>query len=215
MSIIKHIAPLFIIYILFAAAGCKKDDFISFNKPFTITSASGGGTKAPDTVITDSDAYIHHTQYKVGTQGVITSVSGDTLVLKYHENVNVYLPARGYVLSYSVHLTDDFSPSTLKNFDFIIIDADGHVNYNWADDNLSNIPQKTVKDSMINNTDMTVINVHRLFTFSKTYANHAAAVGAQDSIMKITTDKISYSAYVLFTKTYPATVTSALITYTK
>jgi hypothetical protein len=218
MSIIKRIPTLFLIYILIAA-GCKKDDFISYNKPFTVANTGGApttsGGKAADSVITDSDAFIHHIQYKAGAQQVVTSISGDTLVLKYHENVSIYLPARGYVLSYSVHLVDDFSQSVLKNFDFIIIDAAGHVNFNWADDNLSNIPQKTVKDSTINNTDMTVITAHRLFTFSKAYADHATAVNARDSIMKIKTDKINYSAYVLFTKTYPVTVTSALIIYTE
>jgi hypothetical protein len=188
------------IVLMMIMAGCKKSQ------------AAGPVTAKP----IDTDAFIHQISFAAPNQYVATSVSGDTLRMIYYENISIYLPSQGYKFSYALHLIENFNNSTLKNFQYTTIDAEGDVDVNWVDNNLNNIGSaKTVKDTTINNLVVTEVTVQRPFTFSKAYADNQAAVNEENAILKITTDKINFSSYVYFTTTYPATNTDIPVYYVK
>jgi hypothetical protein len=196
MKQIKYILPLLALFIAFA--GCKKS-----------TDAS-----TPAKVI-DTNLFIHQISFAAPPQYTGVKVEGDTTSLIYNENVNIFLPKQGYVLSYAVHLKEDFSSSALASFTFTTVDAEGDVTTNWVDDNLNNITAKTIKDTTLNNIAMVEITVKRPFMFKKAYANHQAALDEQQYLSTLISDKINFSSYVYFTKTYPATATSAPVVYQK
>jgi hypothetical protein len=196
MKQIKYILPLLALFL--AVAGCRK--------------ASNEST-APKAI--DTNLFIHQISFAAPDQYTGVKVNGDTTSLIYNENVNIFLPKEGYVLSYAVHLKEDFSSSALASFTFTTVDAEGDVTTNWVDDNLNNITAKTVKDTTVNNIAVVQITVKRPFTFKKAYPDHQSALKEQQYLSTLTTDKINFSSYVYFTKTYPATATSTPVYYQK
>lgn len=196
MKYIRYISPLFALFIAFA--GCKK---------------GSNASNAPKVI--DTDLFIHQISFTAPTQYTGVKVDGNTTSLIFNENVNIYLPKQGYELSYAVHLKEDFSSSALASFTFTTVDAEGDVTTNWVDDNLNNITAKTVKDTTVNNIAVVQITVKRPFTFKKVYPDHQSALKEQQYLSTLTTDKINFSSYVYFTKTYPATATSTPVYYQK
>ena len=153
----------------------------------------------------DTDMFIHQISFAAPIQYTGVNVNGNIVSLTYNENVNVFLPKEGYELSYAVHLKEDFTTSALESFTFTTPDTQGKVTTDWVDDNLNEIAAKTVKDTTLNNIAMVKITVKRPFNFTKTFANNQAALNEQDYLSKLLSDKINFSSYVYFTKTYPAT----------
>lgn len=193
----KYFILLPVIIFAFVAASCRKSASVTPSKPI------------------DTDAVIHSITFAIPTQFVATSTSGPKLTMIYYENVSLNIPSKGLDLSYALHLTEDFSPSILANFDYFTIDQAGHINTNWVDGNLNNVSAKTKKDTVINNLPVTRITVQRPFTFYKTYATAAEATDGQTQILARKGDKINFSSYVYFTKTYPASTLTASVLYVK
>jgi hypothetical protein len=163
----------------------------------------------------DTDAVIHQIKFDAPYQFASTKIVGDTLKIIFYENINLLIPKNGFNLSYALHLKEDFSSSSLINFNFTTIDSYGDVTYDWVDDNLNNVKEKAIKDTVVNGTTMTHIIVQRPFTFSKAFATSALASKTEDSLLVLKTDKIIFSSYVYFGKTYPATSTNTSLFYIK
>jgi len=161
----------------------------------------------------DTDLLIHTVKLDTTPQYSAVSVSGTKLTVIWYEDITLLIPTEGYNLSYSVRLEQDFSKTGLANFDFTTFDAYGNITYDWVDDNLNNVIAKTVTDTTIAGAKITKVTVQRPFIFAKTYATNQAAVMGEDSILSRKTDKISFSSYVIFLKTYPATAGSAQMYY--
>jgi hypothetical protein len=195
MKHLKYILPLMM---LFALAGCKK-------------SGDANLVTAP----IDTDLFVHHITFAAPTQFSAGKITSNTITIVYNENVNILVPKLGYELSYALHLKEDFSSTVLKSFSYITVDKQGNITTNWVDDNLNNVSGKTIRDTTVAGIAMVNVNVQRPFTFTKTYANNASAVSALDSIAKLQTDKIIFSSYLYFTKTYPATLTNSNVFYAK
>ena len=196
MKFLRYILPILAFFI--AVTGCNK-------------AANESSPAKP----VDTDLFIHQISFAAPTQYTGVNVTGNIVSLVYNENVNIFLPKEGYELSYAVHLKEDFSSSALESFTFTTPDAQGTVTTNWVDDNLNEIASKTVKDTTLNNVAMVKITVKRPFNFTKTFANNQAALDEQDYLSKLLSDKINFSSYVFFTKTYPATATSTPLLYQK
>ena len=197
MRYFKYLILLPIVIFAFAAASCRKSGNVTPSKPI------------------DTDAVIHSITFTIPTQFVATSTNGPKLTMIYYENVSLDIPSKGLDLSYALHLTEDFSSSTLANFDYFTIDQDGHINVNWVDSNLNNVSAKTEKDTVVNNVPVTRITVQRPFTFSKTYGTAAEATDEQTQLLVRKGDKINFSSYVYFTKTYPASTLTTSVLYVK
>jgi len=195
MRYLKYILP--ILLITFLTISCSKSGLSPTAKPI------------------DTDALIHQISFNAPSQFVATSVAGSKLTMIYYENVSLLIPANGLNLSYALHLEEDFSSAALKSFDYTTVDQSGDVTFDWVDDNLNNVTAKTIKDTVINAAKWSKITVQRPFTFSKTYTDNKSAVSVQDSVLNLKSDKISFSSYVYFTKTYPASTTSVGVYYVK
>jgi len=194
MRYIKYIIP---VLLLFSVLSCRKSEGI---KPVTPI---------------DTDLVIHQIKFSAPYQYASTKVVGDTLKVIYYENVNLYIPSNGFNLSYALHLKEDFSSSVLVSYNFTTVDAYGDVTYDWVDDNLNNVTAKTVKDTVINGASVTHITVQRPFTFFKAFNSTQIATNTQDSLLTLKTNKIVFSSYVYFGKTYPATSDTTNVYYIK
>lgn len=87
---------------------------------------------------------------------------------------------------------------------------------NWVDDNLNNITQKTIKDTVINKVNMVEINVRRQFTFFRVYASNAIAINEQAIFINRTDDVITFTSYCYYNqKNYQAVSNSAKVAYVK
>lgn len=188
---------LILLFVLAVFAGCHKSSVHPITKPV------------------DTNALIHQIKFSAPAQYAAVSVSGTKLTIIYYENVTLLIPAQGLNLSYSIHLKEDFTNSTLINYDFTTIDQSGNVDHNWVDDNLNNVSAKTEKDTTIAGVKTTSIIVQRPFTFTRNYTTNQAAVMGGDSLLNRKTDSIAFSSYVYFTKTYPATFTTSALYYVK
>jgi len=207
----KYLLPILLIF--FVLTGCKKSNDVVPTGQNT-KAITNTGNPLPSAPI-DTDAFIHEINFSAPFQLVVMTVADTKLTMVYYENVNVLIPKDGYTLSYALHLTEDFSKSSLANLDYTTINEAGDINLDWVDDNLNNVTDKKVSDTIVNSIAMKKINVNRQFTFTEDFADNKAALAKRDSLYNINTERIRFSSYVYFTKTYPATVTAAPINYFK
>ena len=165
---------------------------------------------------TDTLTSIYQIIYNESAQKVITSVSGDTLKMLYNEDVSVMLPVKGLDQSYSIHLFQDFTKSSLDGVSYITYDQYNDTNFNWVDDNLNNVKLKTITDTTVNKQLLAKIHVQRPFYFSKVYTSSSLATAAQTALLTKTAETIGFSAYVYFVNVdYPTYTSSAKIVYVK
>jgi hypothetical protein len=193
MRYIKYIFPVLILFLVISS--CKKT-----------------GVNSTKSTAVDTAVLIHEITFGAPIQYVVTSVNGDTLKMIYYENVSLFIPPNGLNLSYALHLTQDFSASLLKNFNYNAYDQYGDYTYDWADDNLNNVT-RTITDTTINGMAMKNVTVERPFIFTKVYTNSQLATAEKDSVNAVTTDKISFGSFVYFGKDYPANTASTSILY--
>ena len=206
----KYLIPILLVF--FVLTGCKKsNDVVPPSGTKVITKSSNPLPSAP----IDTDAFIHQITFSAPFQLVVMSVADTKLTMVYYENVDVLIPKDGYTLSFALHLTEDFSHSSLAKLDYTTVDEAGGVDFDWVDDNLNNVIDKTVSDTTVNSIAMKKINVNRQFTFTEDFADNQAAIAKEDSLYNINTETIRFSSYVYFTKTYPATIMKAPINYFK
>lgn len=161
----------FLIFSAIVIAGCNKNSDVSpknNNGKSSKTTGDGSSQTSKDTTpkLTHDDS-IHMAAFKVNPQVVKTSVSGTKLILIFNENVDLLFSIEAYQKTSAVHLLENFQKTMLAGFDFTTVAEDGNITSNWVDDNLNNVILKSVTDTLINNTKMVKINVHRPFTFSK------------------------------------------------
>ena len=180
-----------------------------------LASCSKRGTVAPAVISSkpDSATILHTVAVSAPTQRTLTTLTDSTLILAFKEDVTLLLPAAGFNQSFSVHLSQDFSASALSKFNYSITTNDGITYYDWVDDNLNNVDQKTVSDTTVNGLEMTKIHVVRTFNFVQQYANEQLALTAQNTILHTNNDKVIVSSYVLFDKAYPTATLIVPIKY--
>jgi len=159
---------------------------------------------------------LHKVFFYADPQQVKTSISGKTLTLKFNENVNLFLTSDGYNQTSAVHLFEDFTKSSLINFDYTTVAQAGNVTFNWVDDNLNNVILKTVKDTVISGKNIVRINVHRTFTFTKVYDSAQMAATEQDYLLNSRQDYINFSSFCYYRqKNYPYSAFTANLVYVK
>ncbi|MGZ3758003.1 MAG: hypothetical protein ACXVAY_07315 [Mucilaginibacter sp.] len=181
-----------------------------------LASCSKNGTVAPNTTTTtkiDSATTLHTVAVTAPVQNTQTSLKDSTLTLIFREDVTLLLTPISYDQSYSVHLSQDFSTTVLAKINYTTTNGKGVSYYDYADDNLNNVGQKTISDTTINGVALKKIHVVRNFSFVKTYPNTQTATNALNTISNTYTDRVTFSSYVLFDKVYPSTSTTAAISY--
>jgi len=213
-----------IIAFVFLLAACSKSGEVSPQNSKKTTTAdstkiSTGGTSTtpPDTTpkLTHDDS-IHMASFIIKPQAVKLSVAGTKLTMVFNENVNLLLTSEGYQKTSAVHLLEDFSHTMLAGFDYTTVAEAGNTTFDWVDDNLNNVIDKTITDTIINKQKMVKINVHRPFTFSKNYSSAQDASNEQALFAAKTTDTIRFSSYCYFEqKNYRPTSSSASLVYSK
>jgi hypothetical protein len=186
----KYILPLLIV---FAFAGCKKTS-ISTNGP--VKNGNGG---TDDNGNDGSGSY--HVDFNVDDQTVLTSVKADTLFLTFQENVSIMLNPKDFENSSAVHLKEDFAKSGLAAYEYKILNEDHVYRYNSVDDNLNNNKIfLTAATVTVNGVKYTKLTLRRDFVFFRAYKLQDLAVEAQTNVLKVTTDKVSFSSYIYYDK---------------
>jgi hypothetical protein len=223
VPIMKRIVIFGLSLLIFAA--CHKDAVVSpQNSTKTTTSSTpsktqtGGSSQTPpDTTpkLTHDDS-IHMAKFAARPQAVKLNVTGAKLSMVFNENVDILLTEEGYQKTSAVHLLEDFTKTMLYGFDFTTVAEGGNTTFDWVDDNLNNVVDKTITDTTINKQKMVKINVHRPFTFSKTYSSGQDAQNEEALFAAKATDTVNFSSYSYYNlKNYPATSTSASMVYSK
>jgi len=215
----RHIFILALLSVVFA--GCSKSGDVTptGNKSSGDASKTSGtpSQTPPDTTpkLTHDDS-IHMVSFKLSAQTVKTSVSGSKLILVFNENVDLLFSQEGYMKISAVHLTEGFGKTMLAGIDYTTVAEGGNTTYDWVDDNLNNVTQKTVADTVINKVKMVKINVHRPFTFTKQYASNKDALSGQAQFIGKTNDTVTFSSYSYYNeKNYQPRTTAAVLVYTE
>lgn len=209
-------------------AGCTKSSNITPQNDNAAktdtTKTSGTGTSAGtgtnsgtalNSGLTHDDS-VHMAVLRIYPQKAKTMVSGPKLIVSYDENVDLFFVASYYQNISAVHLQENFQKSMLAGFDFTTVAAAGNVTLDWVDDNLNNVVQKTVSDTVIDKVNVVKVNVRRTFTFFKTYASSQDALAAQEQFLTQRNDIIGFSSYTYYNqKNYPAVSALVAMSYTK
>ena len=144
------------------------------------------------------------------------ALSDKTVTLKFDENVNILFTEEGYQETYGVFLKEDFSKTLFSGFHFTTVAEAGNTTLDWVDSNLNNVILKSITDTVINNKKMVKINVHREFSFFKTYDSSPEALNEQSLIAKKLDDKVSFSSYCFYNhKYYPARSVTTSVVYSE
>jgi hypothetical protein len=218
---------LFYIFIISAIlfAGCSKSSDVTpqskgSKTPSQDSTKTTTGTKSqapPDTTpkLTHDDS-IHMAAFQIKPQAVKTSVAGTRLTLIFSENIDLLFTAEGYGKTSAVHLHEDFSKTLLSGFDFTTVAGGGNTTLNWVDDNLNNVIQKTVTDTIINKVKMVKINVHRPFTFFKDYPSSQGALDQQKVFLNNAADSVAFTSFAYYNqKNYRPVSASVNLVYSK
>jgi hypothetical protein len=191
-------------------AGCGKNTDVTPQTDKKNTTPGNSTTSA----IRHDDS-IHMAKFDFKPQAVKLNVKGTTLTMVFNENISLLFAPEGYQETYAVHLLENFSGSLLSGFDFTTVAEAGNTTFDWVDDNLNNVTDKTITDTTINKQKMIKINVHRAFTFSKVYPSGKDALNEQAAFVAKTTDSVGFSSYCYYKINYPITSVSVSIVYAK
>jgi hypothetical protein len=188
-------------------SSCRKD-VIDYN-PVNKTTVNGNSIKI------NEDDLLRKITFNPSSQNVKTSVTGSILKLVYTEDVNVLLDAKGYDLSYSIRLNEDFSASALGKLSYTLPAPNGAYTTNWAGNDLKVLTEVIKTDVNVNGKTMVNLHLVRYFTFTKNYASAQEAVTQQTALLNTKTHAVKFTSYVVFGKEYPATTYLGAVVYTK
>jgi len=174
-------------------------------------------TKIPNNgsqVIISEDDLLRKITFSVPVQNVKTSVKDNVLTMVYSEDVSALLNPKGYELSYSIRLNEDFTASALSKYSFTVPSPGGQTT-NWAGNDLKVLTEVTKSNLIVDGKNMVKLQLKRNFTFTKTFPLPQDAVNQQNILLNTKTDVVKFSSFVNFGKNYPLTTASILLVYSK
>jgi len=192
----KYIIALVIIF-----SGCSKNSH-------EIPVPPGGNT-------TSAGSYA--VKFDIAAQNVAAAVKHDTLCLTFHEKLTFLLNPDDYKNSSAFHLKEDFSKSSLKDFQFKVLNEDHVYRYNSIDDNFNNnIPFIAASTVTISGVKYTRLVLQRDIIFFKAFKLQQLATEAQTDILKVSTEQVGFSAWYYYDKKNSNVLnTSAILVYSK
>lgn len=137
----------------------------------------------------------YNVQFEFPAQVGLLSLNGNRLTILYTEKVNFIVNPTDYDQSYSLNLTQDFTPSALAGFDYTTITPNGDKNFNWADPNLNNNQLKGKQDTIVNGLRKIKVMLERDFIFVKEYADANAANNALNALLAKKGDSINFASF--------------------
>lgn len=202
---------ILIISAFYVLTGCRKELMVT--KPSAISVKPANGLDS--TKILTEDDLVHMITIDLGPQTVKTQVTDNKLTMTYTEDVTALLPYKGYDLSFSIRLNEDFSSSGLAKFDYTLPGTNGTTTNNWAGNDLKILNEVTKTQYTFNEQTRVKLHLTRTFTFVKQYITAAIARQAQATFIGTKTDVVTFSTFVVFGKDYPATTAKATLVYVK
>lgn len=202
----RTILPATLLLIV-SLSSCRKDiiDYYPGNK----TSINSNSIKV------NEEDLLRKITFNTSAQNVKTSISGTVLKLVYTRDINVLLDPKGYDLSYSVRLNEDFSASALGRLSYTLPAPNSSYTTDWAGNDLKVLTEVTKTEVNINGKSMVNLHLLRYFTFVKNCVTVQEAVTQQNTLLNTKTDLVKFTSYVAFDKEYPASTVSSVLVYTK
>ncbi|MVN23053.1 hypothetical protein [Mucilaginibacter arboris] len=152
---------------------------------------------------------------KTNPQLVKLTVSSNKLNIVYTEDLTLVLDSNRLAQKCAVHLKEDFTGTTLANFDYQSLTKYGVNATNWVDDNLNNMVVNSSKDTLIAGKMFVKKRITRSFIYQKIYNSSDDASMALNQLLK-QKDIITFSAYYAPTDTETAaTSNTAMLNYVK
>jgi hypothetical protein len=188
-------------------SSCRKD----------VVKINQGGTTIDNgtSVVISEDELLRKITINIPAQQVKTSINGSDLILVYKEDISSVLDPKGYDLSYSIRLNEDFSSSALYKLDYTVPAPNGSYTSGWHGNDLKVLTEVTKTETVVNGKTMVNLRLLRYFTFTRHFNTAQEAVNQQNVLLNTKTDVVKFTAYVVFGKEYPPTATTAGLVYTK
>lgn len=190
-------------------SGCRKDA-ITINPVTTEISNNSGNS-----VSLTEDEKLRKITFDIPAQNVKTSVNATTLTMVYTEDISALLDPKGYDLSFSIRLNEDFLAAALSKFSYTLPAPNGLYTTDWAGNDLKVLNEVTKSSVNVNGKAMMKLHLVRYFTFTKQYGTAQEAINQQVVLLNTKTDVLKFKSYVVFGKEYPATTGSAPLVYSK
>jgi hypothetical protein len=192
---------------ILSLSSCQKENINVNQGGTTITTGT--------TVKVNEDESLRKITINIPAQVVKTFVNENVLTLVYTEDLSAVLDPKGFDLSYSIRLNENFSFSALSRFSYTVPAPNGSYTTDWAGNDLKVLNEVTRTDVNVEGKAMVKLQLTRNFTFTKRYATAQEAINQQNTLLASKTDVVKFTSYVVFGKEYPATTLSALLVYTK
>ncbi|PJJ79441.1 hypothetical protein CLV57_2575 [Mucilaginibacter auburnensis] len=203
----RLLVPVLVVFLGFSS--CKKDiRDVEWNNTGV---SNNNGTSVGLT----EDEKLRQINISIPAQIVKTAVDGSTLKLVYTEDLSALLDPKGYDLSYSIRLNEDFSASALNGLQYTTPGPNGTYTTGWHGNDLKVLSEVTKTDAVVNGKTMVKLHLLRTFTFTKQFASAQEAVNQQNTLLNTKTDAVKFTSYVVFGKDYPASTATAALVYTK
>lgn len=194
--------------VILGFSSCKKDlQSVEWN--------SGIANNNNSSIGLSEDEKLRQVTLNVSAQTVKTSIEGTTLKLVYTEDVSALLDPKGYDLSYSIRLNEDFIGTALNGITYTTPGPDGTYTTGWHGNDLKVLDEVNKTSVVINGKAMVKLHLLRYFTFTKQFGTAQEAVTQQNALVNKKTDVIKFTSYVSFGKDYPASTATATLVYTK
>jgi len=157
-------------------------------------------------------------RFDVADQIAKTRIKGDTLRIDFTQKINFLVDPNEYRRRWALHLTHDFSKSSLNNMRFsALANASGYAN-DWLPINLNDVhpSQITNEDVTVNGQRMVKVTLTRLIEYYNVFANPQAAAEKQNSLVQSNSETVAYTSFYSYGNVYSLpNTTTAKITYTR
>ncbi len=208
----NYVAKTLLVPVLGVALGltsCKKDiQNVEWNN-------NGMTNNNGSSIGLSEDEKLRQITIDIPAQVVKTSVEGNTLNLVYNENISALLDPKGYDLSYSIRLNEDFTGSALNGLQYTTPGPNGTYTTGWHGNDLKVLSEVTKTTVVVGGKTMVKLHLVRSFTFTKQFATAQEAISQQNALVNKKTDVIKFTGYVIFGKDYPSSAATATLVYTK
>jgi hypothetical protein len=196
------------VLLIISLSSCRKD-------AITVTEDKSTAINNGSSIVINEDDLLHKVTVTIPTQEVKTSVKNNVLTMVYTEDLSALLDPKGYDLSYSIRLNEDFTSSALNKLDYTVPAPNGSYTSGWHGNDLKVLEEVTKTETVVNNKPMVRLRLLRYFTFTQKFSTEQQAIDRQNILLNTKTDVVKFTSYVVFGKEYPATTGSAALVYVK
>lgn len=135
-------------------------------------------------------------EFEAEDQAVKTRVSSDTLHLDFFQNLNFLVDPKEYRQSWALHVTQDFSKSSLASLHYLVF-FQGNYTLDWVPLNMNDVHPSQISsmDTLVNGKKFIKVKLRRTFHFYSVPGSRQEAINQQNRLVESHNEQVDIAAF--------------------